>query len=47
MEQKILYMKLEKDVEITGEDFFLKDLGTLYCKDNTYVNKCNCLKIGN
>ena len=47
MEQKILYMKLEKDVEITGEDFFLKDLGTLQCKDNTYVNKCNCLKIGN
>lgn len=45
MEQKTLYIKLEKNVEIQSDTIFLKDLGTLYCKDDTIVNKCKCLKI--
>lgn len=45
MEQITLYIKLEKNVEIQSDTIFLKDLGTLYCKDDTIVNKCKCLKI--
>lgn len=47
MEQKTLYIKLEKNVEICSEDIFIKDLGSLYCKDDTVVNKCKCIKITN
>ena len=46
MEQKTLYIKLEKNVEITSEDVFLKDLGSIYCEDDNIVNKCKCIKIG-
>ena len=45
MEQITLYIKLEKNVEIQADTIYLKDLGTLYCKDDTVVNKCKCLKI--
>ncbi len=45
MDQITLYIKLEKNVEIQADDIFLKDLGTLYCKDDTIVNECKCLKI--
>ncbi len=45
MHQEVLYLKLNKDVETTGADIFLKDLGSLFCKDDTIVNRCNSLKI--
>jgi len=45
MHQEILYIKLNKDVEVTAADVFLKDLGSLYCKDDTIVRKCKALKI--
>lgn len=45
MEKITLYIKLEKNVEIPSDEIFLKDLGSLYCKDDTVVNKCKCLKI--
>ena len=45
MYQEILYMKLDMDVETTSGDVFLKDMGSLYCKDDTIVNRCNALKI--
>lgn len=45
MEQITLYIKLEKNVEIQADTIYLKDLGTLYCKDDNVVNKCKCLKI--
>ncbi len=45
MEQIILYMKLEKNVEVTNEDIFLKDLGSLYCENINVLNKCKCLKV--
>ena len=35
MHQEILYIKLNKDVEVTAADVFLKDLGSLYCKDES------------
>ena len=45
MHQEVLYIKLNKDVETTGRDIFLKDMGSLFCKDDTIVNRCNSLKI--
>lgn len=45
MHQEILYIKLNKDVEVTAADVFLKDLGSFYCKDDTIVRKCKALKI--
>lgn len=45
MHQEILYIKLNKDVEVTAADVFLKDLGSLYCKDDIIVRKCKALKI--
>ena len=45
MHQEVLYLKLNKDVETTCPDIFLKDMGSLFCKDDTVVNRCNSLKI--
>ena len=45
MHQEILYIKLNKDVEVTAADVFLKDLGSLYCKDDMIVRKSKALKI--
>lgn len=45
MHQEVLYIKLEQDVEVTQNDILLKDLGSLYCKNDAIVNKCNALKI--
>lgn len=45
MEQTTIYLKLEKNVEIATDDIFLKDLGSLYCENDTVLNKCKCLKI--
>lgn len=45
MGQVTLYLKLEKNVEIAADDIFLKDLGSLYCKDDSVVNRCKCMKI--
>lgn len=45
MHQEVVYIKLEKDVEVTCCDIYLKDLGSLFCKDDTIVKKCETLKI--
>ena len=45
MHQEILYIKLDKDVELNCEDVFLKNLGSLFCKDSAIANHCNALKI--
>ena len=45
MHQDILYIKLDKDVEVTENDIFLKDLCNLYCINDTVVNRCNALKV--
>ena len=38
MQQEVLYIKLTKDVEVTQDKIFLKDLGTLYCKNDNIVS---------
>ena len=45
MEKTTLYLKLEKNVEIATQDIFLKDLGTLFCENESIVNKCKSLTI--
>jgi stage V sporulation protein AA len=45
MQQEILYIKLDKDVEVTADAIFLKDLGNIYCKNDAVVNGCKALKI--
>lgn len=45
MHQEVIYIKLEKDVEVICNDVFLKDIGTLFCKDEAIINKCNAIKI--
>ena len=45
MQQDIVYIKLEQDVEVTQDDIFLKDIGSIYCKNDNIVNKCKALKI--
>ena len=45
MYSEVLYIKLNQDVEVTGADIFLKDLGSLFCNDETIVNRCNSLKV--
>lgn len=45
MQQEVLYIKLNKDVEVTQDKIYLKDLGTLYCENDNIVNGCNGLKI--
>jgi len=46
MQQDIIYIKLEQDVEVTQNDIFLKDVGSIYCKNDTVVNRCNSIKLG-
>ena len=45
MEQITLYIKLEKNVEIPADDIFLKDLGNVYCQNDSVVNRCKALRI--
>lgn len=45
MQQEVLYIKLNKDVEVIQDDIYLKDLGSLYCKNEAIVTRCNSLKI--
>ncbi len=45
MQALILYIKLEKNVEITCEDIFLKDLASVYCENESVLNRCKALKV--
>lgn len=45
MQKEILYLKLEKDVEVEQDDILLKDIGKLYCNNDNIVNKCKTLKV--
>lgn len=45
MEKTTLYLKLEKNVEVSAQDIFLKDLGTLFCENGSVVKACKDLKI--
>ena len=45
MQQEVIYIKLEKDVEVTCDDIYLSDLGSLFCKNDTIVNECKNIKV--
>jgi len=42
----IIYIKLEKNVEVIRNDIFIKDIGSIYSKNDTIVKGCNAIKIG-
>ncbi len=45
MAQETLYLKAERNVEVTEEDVFLKDVAKIYCKDAHIVAKVKAIKI--
>ena len=45
MQQDVLYLKLEKNVEVQQTDVCLKDIGKIYSKNDNIVNKCKSFKI--
>ena len=45
MAQETLYLKAERNVEVTEEDVFLKDIAKVYCKDNHIAAKVKAIKI--
>ena len=45
MAQETLYLKAERNVEVTEEDVFLKDVAKVFCQDPVLLSKCNSLKI--
>ena len=45
MAQETLYLKAERNVEVTEEDVFLKDVAKVYCKDNHIAAKVKAIKI--
>ena len=45
MQPEILYIKLEKNVETAREDICLKDLGSVFCENESILNRCKTLKI--
>lgn len=45
MQKETLYLKLERNVEIQKPDVQLKDLGKLYCRDETLLNRIKVTKI--
>lgn len=42
---KTVYLNLSEITEVTKKDVFTKDVATLYCSDQTILNKCNAVKI--
>ncbi len=45
MAQETLYLKAERNVEVTQEDVFLKDVAKIYCKDAHIEAKVKAIKI--
>jgi len=45
MEKETIYIKMEDNVETDKNDILIKDIGKIYCKNDTVVNKCESLKI--
>ncbi len=46
MNEITLYIQFEQNNKIEESDIYLKDVATLWCKDEFLLNKCKCLKIG-
>lgn len=45
MAQETLYLKAERNVEVTKEDVFLKDVAKIYCRDAHITAKVKAIKI--
>ena len=45
MKPKILYLKLEQNVELKTEDVYIKDLGKCYCQDQNILYKVKTQKV--
>lgn len=45
MADTICYIKLDRNVEITAEDVFLKDIGSVRCADSTVTAKVKSIKV--
>lgn len=45
MAQETLYLKAERNIEVTQEDVFLKDVAKIYCKDSHIAAKVKAIKI--
>lgn len=45
MAETICYMKLNRNVEITADDVFLKDLGSIRCADNLVAARIKSIKV--
>lgn len=39
-----VYLKCDRNVEVQGEDVFMKDLGDVYCSDKNVQAKCRSLR---
>ncbi|MCI8517235.1 MAG: stage V sporulation protein AA [Hungatella sp.] len=42
---KSLYLKLNQISEVHDKDVYLKDIGTLFCDDESVLNRCKALKV--
>ena len=45
MKAEILYLKLERNVELQKDDVYLKDLGKCFCREESILNKARVMKI--
>lgn len=45
MAETICYIKLNRNIEITADDVFLKDLGSVRCADKTVAAKVKSMKV--
>lgn len=45
MAETIVYIKLDRNIEVQNEDVFLSDAGSIRCKDSTIAAKIKAIKI--
>lgn len=45
MQQETLYLKLDRNVEIKQDDVRIKDLGSLFCREETLLCKIKTMKV--
>lgn len=45
MPNATLYLKTERNVEVTADDVFLKDIGQVYCSDKNVAAKVKAVKV--
>lgn len=43
--ETVVYLKCKRDVELSGEDVFLKDVASVECADEGILAKCKAIKV--